>query len=251
MNITEMKKHQWVVSWSGGKDSTATIILMHQYHVPIKEIVYVRMMYDNDTPATLPEVTDYIDRASNKFKEWGYRVKIITSKKTALNVASTIYKKSKYPDRVGKPYGMTAFCRRHCIFQKVKQKTVESLLDDRDYQMIGYTSDELDRIGRLGDKKQSILVALGLEEVDAFRICLKYEMLNPLYFTGILRDGCFFCPSAANKERLNLHKNHPELVSKIYYLIEMGQFDMRKLSNVNVWVRDYYKRKDSKQLSFL
>lgn len=27
MSIEEMRLHEWVVSWSGGKDSTATIIL--------------------------------------------------------------------------------------------------------------------------------------------------------------------------------------------------------------------------------
>ena len=50
MSIDEMREHEWAVSWSGGKDSTATIILCHKYGIPIKRIVYVRMMYDEKTP---------------------------------------------------------------------------------------------------------------------------------------------------------------------------------------------------------
>ena len=45
MNVEEMKNHEWSISWSGGKDSTATVILCHEYGIPIKEILYVKMMY--------------------------------------------------------------------------------------------------------------------------------------------------------------------------------------------------------------
>ena len=37
MNIEEMKQHEWCISWSGGKDSTATVILSHEYGITIKE----------------------------------------------------------------------------------------------------------------------------------------------------------------------------------------------------------------------
>lgn len=39
MTLEEMKQHEWDVSWSGGKDSTATIILMHENNIPIKKII--------------------------------------------------------------------------------------------------------------------------------------------------------------------------------------------------------------------
>ena len=29
MNIEEMKQHEWSISWSGGKDSTATVIFYY------------------------------------------------------------------------------------------------------------------------------------------------------------------------------------------------------------------------------
>ena len=75
MDINEMRKHEWTISWSGGKDSTATIILCHEYGIPIKEIIYVRMMYDKKTPATLPVMTQFVDNAKGIFEDWGYTVK--------------------------------------------------------------------------------------------------------------------------------------------------------------------------------
>ena len=68
--IEEMKQHEWSISWSGGKDSTATVILCHEYGIPIKEIIYVRMMYDEELPATLPVMTDFVDNAVKVFENW-------------------------------------------------------------------------------------------------------------------------------------------------------------------------------------
>ncbi len=81
MPLEEMRRHEWVVSWSGGKDSTATILLMHKYGVPIKQIIYVRMMFDDELPATLPIMTEFVDRAAGIFTSWGYDVRIVRQRK--------------------------------------------------------------------------------------------------------------------------------------------------------------------------
>ena len=48
MSIEEMREHEWEVPWSGGKDSTATILLMLEYGIPIRQVNHVRMMWDGD-----------------------------------------------------------------------------------------------------------------------------------------------------------------------------------------------------------
>lgn len=202
MPLDEMRQHSWVVSWSGGKDSTATILLMHEQGIPIKQIIYVRMMFDDKLPATLPIMTEFVDRAAGVFTSWGYDVRIVKAEKTALELAEQIYEKSKYEKKNGKPYGMTAFCRRACRLQGVKQRTIEHQIHiENEYQMIGYAADETERLVRLSDKKQSIMAALGIKEQEAFKICDEAGLLSPLYKTGIGRDGCFFCPNAAKRER--------------------------------------------------
>lgn len=201
MTLEEMKNHKWSVSWSGGKDSTATIILMRENNVPIEEIVYVRMMYDETLPATLPIMTNFVDNAIKTFEEWGYKVRVVKSIRTAKELAEKKYSRSSCKERNGKPYGVGNFLRGHCMFAGVKTKTCESIALS-EYQMIGYAVDEVDRIQRLTDKKQSIMVTMNIKERDTFDICRKYNLLSPLYDLGITRDGCFFCPNNAKKERV-------------------------------------------------
>ena len=48
--------------WSGGKDSTASIILAHIHHLPITEIVFCEVMFDKsrNISGEIPEHIDFI-----------------------------------------------------------------------------------------------------------------------------------------------------------------------------------------------
>lgn len=243
MTIEQMREREWVISWSGGKDSTATVILCHKYGIPIKKIIYVRMMWDETLPATLPVMTDFVDHAKEIFESWGYPVEVIPSIKTAKSLTEKTFFRSKHPEKNGKKYGVTDFMRGYCKFTGVKQATIKSLVDTDEFELIGYASDEEDRIHRLTDKKQSVMVTLGVTEAEAFEICREYELLSPLYDMQISRDGCWFCPNAGVKERAILKEQYPELVAKIRDMIEMCDFDIEYLAVRNNWLQDYIKGK--------
>ena len=242
MTIEEMRNHEWSISWSGGKDSTATVILCHEYGIPIKEIIYVRMMYDEKLPATLPVMTNFIDNAIKVFESWGYKVRIVKSIKTARQLIEVRYKRSIYEYKNGKPYGITAFIRGYCKFTGIKQNTIKAV-NSCEYEMIGYAFDEVDRLHRLTDKKCSIMAELGIKEQDTFDICKKYNLLSPLYELGIKRDGCWFCPNASNFERQYLKEHYPELVKKIYEMIDICNYNIDGLDKRNNWVAEYLKDK--------
>ena len=240
MTIEEMKQHEWIVSWSGGKDSTATIILMHENNIPIKEIVYVRMMFDEKRPATLPIMTNFIDYAEEIFKSWGYKVSIIPSIRTAKDISEKRFYRSKYPIKNGKKYGLSNFMRGRCKMTGAKTDTIAQLVKERgenQYEMIGYAADETKRLHRLSDHKCSIMVALNIKEQDTYEICRKYNLLSPLYELGISRDGCFFCPNAKKAERNYIHENYPELIKEIYSLIEEMEYPCSELPST--WLKDY------------
>lgn len=201
-SIEELKKYEWVVSWSGGKDSTATIYLCHMLGVPIKKIVYVRMMWDENQPATLPIMTEFVDRQAKKFRKWGYQVELVPSSYTAMSLVMHIKKKSKRADRNGKPSGITQFARRACGMVKAKSRTIQSTMTGDYYELIGYTIDETHRIHRCSKKKSSILKILRMSQKDSLHICKENDGLSPLYDLGISRDGCWFCPNAAKRERI-------------------------------------------------
>ncbi len=240
MNIEEMRQHEWSIAWSGGKDSTATVILCHEYGIPVKEIIYVRMMYDDEIPATLPVMTDFVDNAVKVFESWGYKVRVVKSIKTAKQLIEAKYKRSKYENNNGKCYGVTALYRGCCKFTDVKMKTI-AYLPKSEYEMIGYASDEVDRLHRLTDKKCSIMAELDIKEHDTFEICRKYNLLSPLYNLGFKRDGCWFCPNTSKIERQYIKEHCPQLVKKIYDMIEMCDYSIAGLETKNSWVAQYYK----------
>lgn len=243
MTLDEMRRHEWLVSWSGGKDSTATILLMREHHIPIRRIVYVRMMWDDELPATLPVMTEFVDRAAETFRGWGYDTQIVRCRRTAVELMSYVFQRSKYPEKNGRMYGLMAFARRACPLTGEKMKTIRGLKEGDEYEMIGYASDEDKRIQRLGGLKQSIMVVLGVKEQDAFTVCKGAGLLSPLYELGIARDGCFFCPNASKANRLYMHKAFPELVHLIYKWAERtnatrGGYDV--VDYPNKWLKDYY-----------
>lgn len=245
MTLEEMRRHEWIVTWSGGKDSTATILLMHENAIPIKRIIYVKMMFDDETPATLPIMNNFIEIGAAKFREWGYNVEIIPSIQTALEVAETKYKRSKNKAWNGHAWGITPFMRGACRFAGVKRDTVWKNIDkDHDYQMIGYAADEYKRIHRLSGTRQSIMVTLGTTTPQAFEICRRYDLLSPLYGTGIARDGCFFCPNANKLQRAKLRSEHPELIEKINQIIKLSDYDISCVKNLNNWLKDYFDELD-------
>ena len=242
MNIEEMRQHEWSISWSGGKDSTATVILCHEYGIPVKEIIYVRMMYDEELPATLPVMTDFVDNAVKVFESWGYEVRVVKSIKSAKDIIEKTYKRSKYSDRIGKPYGVTSFCRGSCNFTSVKMNTIKKMVN-ADYEMVGYAADEVERLHRLTGTKCSIMAELGIEEKDTFDICRKYGLLSPLYDLEIKRDGCWFCPNAGKIERQYIKEHYPHLIEKIYNMIELCDYSVDTLKCRNNWVAQYFNDK--------
>lgn len=244
MTLENLRERAWTISWSGGKDSTATVILCHKYGIPIKKIVYVRMMWDENIPATLPVMTDFVDRAKGIFESWGYPVDVVPSIKTAKSLTEKVYFRSKvHPEKNGKPYGVMAFGRGYCKFTGVKQDTIKTLVHNGDYEMIGYAVDEVCRIQRLSDKKQSIMCTLGVKEAEAFEICREVGLLSPLYDMKISRDGCWFCPNAGVMERKILKDSYPELVVRIRKMIEMCEYDTSYFITRNHWLEDYIKGK--------
>lgn len=46
---------QYIASWSGGKDSTASIILAHENNEPLDFIIFSEVMFDKNISGELPE----------------------------------------------------------------------------------------------------------------------------------------------------------------------------------------------------
>lgn len=243
MTIEEMRKHEWVVSWSGGKDSTATILLMLKFKIPISKVIYVRMMYTDDIAATLPVMTEFVDKSIERLKRMGVLVEVVKSSKNAKDLAYARYTRAKNPSKNGKPYGIAAFMRGHCKFTDCKQTTIKNAIGNRtEYQMVGIAADEPKRLSRLEGNKHSVMATLGITENMALDICKEAGFLSPLYELGLKRDGCWFCPNAAKREREMIRQNYPYLNEEIDRLISITVEKNQRLAARNTWLGDWYKR---------
>lgn len=221
-----MKKN--IVLWSGGKDSTATIILCHLHHIPIDEIVFTEVMYDKRRRLSgeHPEHIHFIRKVAKPlFESWGYMVNIITGEKDYITLFNRIIKRPlKHFDHKGKsfgfPLGKMCSIRRDC-----KVKPAAAYLDHKygreGYQMyVGICADEERRLIALHQAgKLSLLAQYGLTQQDTKVLCESYGLLSPAYQYS-KRGGCWFCPYAKDAEHAYIKQNDPELWAEFIALEE-------------------------------
>lgn len=94
---------EYIASFSGGKDSAATVILAKEHGEPLNEIIFSEVMYSETISGELPEHINFVKNvAFPLFESWGYKTKILRAEKTYLDLFYHTLKKSKYPERIGK-----------------------------------------------------------------------------------------------------------------------------------------------------
>lgn len=201
-----------IANFSGGKDSTATIILAHEHNEPLDLIIFSEVMFDKNISGELPEHIDFIkNKCIPLFENWGYEVKILRSDKTYLDY---FYRKAVKGKRVGMKKGFPM--SKHCGIQnECKMKSIHNFyktIQEDFIQFIGIAIDETVRLDRVvkNTNQISLLQKYGYTEQMAYDLCNKYDLLSPVYeFTK--RGGCWFCPNARDNELRHLRNCHPEL----------------------------------------
>lgn len=212
---------KYIASWSGGKDSTASIILAHEHNEPLDLIIFSEVMFDENISGELPEHIDFIrNKAIPVFESWGYEVKILRSNRTFLeNFYREVTRGKRYGSglRIGFPMAMKCDINKRIKMQPIREfyKTLGSEF----VQYIGIAVDEPKRMTRIvnaGDKV-SLLQKYGYTEQMAFNLCKKYDLLSPLYDFAP-RGGCWFCPNARYAELKHLRTYHRDLWDKLLQL---------------------------------
>lgn len=212
------KQPYYVISWSGGKDSTATIILAHELGLPV-DLIIISLMWFDKKRKIYADRTDHIkwvyDTAIPLFNSWGYRVKIVSSERDYLHYFFKIRKNSKYPENNGKYYGflMGGFC----VMQQEKTRPIKEYLRPikKQYEVfeyVGICADEPKRLDKMHNRKNqiSLLEQEKITQQKAKKICEQYKLLSPLYNNGKKRGGCWFCPNQPISELAELKSKEPQ-----------------------------------------
>lgn len=208
---------KYICCWSGGKDSTASIILAHENNEPLDIILFSEVMYDwkRNISGENPEHINFINKTKPLFESWGYQVHILRADTDYLSFFNRIITKAtKHKEHNGMKFGFPVNGR--CgIKRDCKEKPINDFIksiDDEIIQYVGICSDEKKRLESLHKQngKISILEKYGYTEKMAKKKCLEYGLLSPCYKYS-KRGGCWFCPNAKLLEHKEIRKLYPEI----------------------------------------
>ncbi len=208
---------KYITSWSGGKDSTASIILEHIHGLPPSDIIFSEVMFDKKRGISgeLPEHIDFVKhKAIPVFESWGHKVEILHADKDYLDVFYNVIKHSKVSERNGKfssfPLGGMCAVNSQCKISPIK-KFFKQFSKSEIIQYVGIAADETNRLSNLEKRRQvSLLAKYGYTEKMCFDLCEEYGLLSPIYDKR-KRGGCWFCPNQSCKDFARLKVNHNAL----------------------------------------
>lgn len=214
-----------VISWSGGKDSTATVLLFHEHEKELMKpgdtvtILFAEVMFDlkRNISGHNPQIIKFIYDKKKIFESWGYNVQILRAETDYLDNFWHKLSRSPKPERVGKtwgfvPSGMCAI-KRDCKLKPINKWNEQHAKDNR-IQYIGIAIDEPSRLEAVHKQPDqvSLLEKYGYTEHDAMELCKANDMVSPQYFLeGLTRDGCWFCPNAKLCEHKAIYQEMPHV----------------------------------------
>ena len=189
---------KYVASLSFGKDSMAMLIKIKELGLPLDEVIYVDIIFDDDTSGETPEMASFIGKAEKILKE---KFDIEVTHLRGVTFKEQFYKikqRGKHVgDNYGFPYTIGAWCNDRLKLQPIKEymrKQKEQVI-----QYVGIAYDEPERYERLNHETHiAPLYDLKITEKEAMEICEKYDLLSPIYKTSF-RGGVLVLPKTTIK----------------------------------------------------
>lgn len=203
-----------VVSFSGGKDSTAMLFGMLERGIPIGDVVFF------DTGWEFPEMHDHIKLVEEKS---GLKVTVLAPPVPFDYIMlhkKVIEKKTTKVKRIG--YGWPSDLRRWCTRLKINtiQRYLKGMACVQGRQSIkmhiGFAFDEIDRAHKEEQKNTVFetgfpLIEWGWDEAKALQYCYSLGFDWRGLYKVFDRVSCFQCPLKTIEELRRLRSNYPRL----------------------------------------
>ena len=189
-----------IISFSGGKDSTAMLLRMLELKMPVDKIVFA------DTGFEFPELYDYITKVSRRIKR---EITFVYPDKEFEEWFAGKVTRGKHQGET-RGFPMIAF---PCYWSREsKIKPLQKTCGPNDKMFVGIAYDEKQRCSSEGNIVYP-LVEWKWTEQDCIDYLNKKNLFNPLY-VNFDRLGCYFCPKQNEKSIYILWKLYPKLWEK-------------------------------------
>lgn len=193
-----------IVSFSGGKDSTAMLLRMLEEKMPIDEIIYC------DTGKDFPEMYKHIKQV-DEYIYTNYAMQITTLKaEKSFDYYMFDHVKTRGKNKGKKGYGWATMRARWCT-TLLKNNVIDNYLKDyKDEGYIEYVGIAYDETKRMKDKKYP-LVEWKMTEKDCLQYCYDRGFDWDGLYEHFDRLSCWCCPLKNQKELKILYIHHPKL----------------------------------------
>ena len=209
------------LSWSGGKDSSASIVIAHEKGIHLDGIIFSEVMFDrsrNISGENPKQIKWVYETAIPIIERLGYKVKVLQAKSDYITLFNTRIQNSKTAERNGKKVGwlLGGMCAAN---DRLKMRPIREFYKNvgEHEQIIGIAADEPERLQRLKPNSRSLLAENGIIESETYSMCRRYGLLSPIYEERC-RGGCWFCPNCSVKEFAALKRQYPELWAELEML---------------------------------
>lgn len=214
-----MKKQKNIVSFSGGKDSTAMLLLMIEKNIKIDEIIFL------DTGMEFPAMYQHIKQVERFIDR---SITILRAEKS-FEYMMLDYEKQRGKNKGQKGYSWPDFRNRWCTSYLKKQVIKKYLKKYKDYEIVefhGIAVDEVKRLEKNNEKNVRYpLAEWNITEKEALEYCYNKGFNWDGLYNNFDRVSCWCCPLKNLKELKTLYLKYPILWDK---LKELEQKTYRK-----------------------
>lgn len=192
-----------IVSFSGGKDSTAMLLRMLEENMQVDEIIYC------DTYKEFPQMYKHIEKIKKYIKE-KYNKEITTLKaEKDFDYYMFEHERTRGKNKGKRGYGWSTMLCRWCT-SNLKTNVINKYLKAQNEEYTEYIGIACDEPKRIKDKCYP-LIDWGMTEKDCLHYCYERGFDWEGLYEHFDRVSCWCCPLKNLKELKTLYTHYPEL----------------------------------------
>lgn len=201
-------KMKHIVQFSGGKDSTAMLLMLLEKNIKIDEIIFC------DTGKEFPAMYRHIEKVRNYISRYNKDITILKPDKT-FDYYMFDHVKTKGKNKGSRGYGWANMGIRWCTTILKKNITNKYLKKQNYISYIGIAYDEPKRHRNIEKNVEHPLYDWKITEKQALEYCYSKGFNWEGLYEDFKRVSCWCCPLKSLSELRVLYNKYPNLWEKL------------------------------------